>query len=73
MSNKKLSGVPDLSEMYDFYKLWNDELKDEILSELYVLLNYRSKVGNIADREFRIASGENFINKIESLGKKEEE
>jgi hypothetical protein len=41
MSSKE---VPDIGEMYDFYKLWNESLKDEIMEDLLILLRLKNTV-----------------------------
>lgn len=67
MQTEKRVNVPDLRDVLEFWSL-----KDDIMGELLTLLKYRRDKNDI-DGDFAYAMGAALINKIESIGKKENE
>ena len=58
----KTNEIPDIGEMYEFW-----QMRFKILGDLYTLKGF---LGNMADKIY-VNNLAEFINKIESLGKKE--
>ena len=62
MSNKE---IPDIGDMYEFYKL-----RDEIMEDLLILFRLKNTVAFTEDSYKKSAY---LMHKIESLGKKDKE